>query len=217
MAGRTTFVIAHRLSTVSLADEVIVMDGGTDRRPRHPRGAARGLQLLPRDRRARARRLGLPPARPRAARGDGAAVSEEQQPPASAIYLLFAAVWRLLRGQDQRGRKVRWMIGLLRPYRGKVALMFVALLIATGAGLAPPYLAGHRDRRRDHRRRRLGPRPDRRRLRRRRHALRRSPPTCRPTWSAGSAPAPCRTCASGSSSTSRRCRSASSPGAAPGC
>ncbi len=28
MTGRTTFVIAHRLSTVSLADEVIVMDGG---------------------------------------------------------------------------------------------------------------------------------------------------------------------------------------------
>ncbi len=27
MAGRTTFVIAHRLSTVSLADEVVVMDG----------------------------------------------------------------------------------------------------------------------------------------------------------------------------------------------
>jgi ATP-binding cassette subfamily B protein len=29
MTGRTTFVIAHRLSTVSLADEVIVMDAGT--------------------------------------------------------------------------------------------------------------------------------------------------------------------------------------------
>jgi ATP-binding cassette subfamily B protein len=28
MAGRTTFIIAHRLSTLSLADEVIVMDGG---------------------------------------------------------------------------------------------------------------------------------------------------------------------------------------------
>ncbi len=28
MGGRTTFVIAHRLSTVSLADEVVVMDGG---------------------------------------------------------------------------------------------------------------------------------------------------------------------------------------------
>jgi ABC-type multidrug transport system fused ATPase/permease subunit len=58
------------------------------------------------------------------------------------IYLLFAAIWRLIRGQDQRARKVRWMIGLLRPYRGRVALMFVALLVATGAGLAPPYLAG---------------------------------------------------------------------------
>ena len=58
------------------------------------------------------------------------------------IFLLFAALWRLLRGQDQRGRKVRWMIGLLRPYRGRMALMFVALLIETGAGLAPPYLAG---------------------------------------------------------------------------
>ena len=56
--------------------------------------------------------------------------------------LLFRAIWRLLRGEDQRGRKVRWMIGLLRPYRGRMALMFVALLIETGAGLAPPYLAG---------------------------------------------------------------------------
>jgi ATP-binding cassette subfamily B protein len=34
------------------------------------------------------------------------------------------------------------MIGLLRPYRGKVVLMFLALLVATGAALAPPYLAG---------------------------------------------------------------------------
>jgi ATP-binding cassette, subfamily B, bacterial len=58
------------------------------------------------------------------------------------VYLLFAAVWKLIRGEDQRGRKVRWMVGLLRPYRAKVVLMFVALLIGTGAGLAPPYLAG---------------------------------------------------------------------------
>jgi ATP-binding cassette, subfamily B, bacterial len=58
------------------------------------------------------------------------------------IALLFASIWRLVRGQDQRARKVRWMIGLLRPYRGRVALMFAGLLAATGAGLAPPYLAG---------------------------------------------------------------------------
>jgi ABC-type multidrug transport system fused ATPase/permease subunit len=58
------------------------------------------------------------------------------------IFMLFRSLWRLLRGQDQRGRKVRWMIGLLRPYRGRMALMFIALLIETAAGLAPPYLAG---------------------------------------------------------------------------
>ncbi len=58
------------------------------------------------------------------------------------VYLLFASLWRLLRGQDQRGRKLRWMVGLLRPYRARVALAFVAMLAATGAALAPPYLAG---------------------------------------------------------------------------
>jgi ABC-type multidrug transport system fused ATPase/permease subunit len=58
------------------------------------------------------------------------------------VFMLFRALWRLARGEDQRGRKVRWMIGLLRPYRGRMALMFVALLIETGAGLAPPFLAG---------------------------------------------------------------------------
>ena len=55
---------------------------------------------------------------------------------------LFADLWRLIRGEDQRGRKVRWLIAQLRPYRGRVALMFLGLLLATAAGLAPPYLAG---------------------------------------------------------------------------
>ncbi len=58
------------------------------------------------------------------------------------IYYLFRDLWRLFRGEDQRGRKVRWLIGLLKPYRSRVALMFVALLIATAAALAPPFLAG---------------------------------------------------------------------------
>ena len=58
------------------------------------------------------------------------------------VYYLFRDLWRLFRGEDGRGRKVRWMLGLLKPYRARVALMFVALLIATGAALAPPYLAG---------------------------------------------------------------------------
>ena len=56
--------------------------------------------------------------------------------------LLFAALWRLLRGEDQRGRKVRWLLAQLRPYRGRVAVMGAAMLAATAAALAPPYLAG---------------------------------------------------------------------------
>jgi ATP-binding cassette subfamily B protein len=55
---------------------------------------------------------------------------------------MFRDLWRLVRGEDQRGRKVRWLLSLLRPYRAQVMLMVVALLIATGAALAPPYLAG---------------------------------------------------------------------------
>jgi ABC-type multidrug transport system fused ATPase/permease subunit len=46
--------------------------------------------------------------------------------------------WRATSG---RGRKLRGLIELLRPYRGRVALMFLALLLATSAQLAPPPLA----------------------------------------------------------------------------
>jgi ABC-type multidrug transport system fused ATPase/permease subunit len=42
----------------------------------------------------------------------------------------------------KRQSKARFMLDLLRPYRGRVALTIVAILAATGAGLAPPYLAG---------------------------------------------------------------------------
>ncbi len=59
-----------------------------------------------------------------------------------AVLLLAAALWRLLRGEDGRGRKVRWMLSLLRPYRLQVVAMFAALAVSTAAGLAPPYLAG---------------------------------------------------------------------------
>jgi ATP-binding cassette, subfamily B, bacterial len=38
--------------------------------------------------------------------------------------------------------RARFLLGLLRPYRGRVALTLVAMVAATGAGLAPPYLAG---------------------------------------------------------------------------
>ena len=56
--------------------------------------------------------------------------------------LMLRDIWRLVRGEDQRGRKVRWMLGLLRPYRKQVIGMAIALVLATAAALAPPYLAG---------------------------------------------------------------------------
>jgi ABC-type multidrug transport system fused ATPase/permease subunit len=54
----------------------------------------------------------------------------------------LGALWRLVRGDDGRARKLRGMASLLRPYRGRVALMFLSLLAATAAALAPPYLLG---------------------------------------------------------------------------
>jgi ABC-type multidrug transport system fused ATPase/permease subunit len=58
------------------------------------------------------------------------------------LWLLALELWRLVRGEDDRARKLRWLLGLLRPYRARVALMLVAMLAATAAGLAPPYLVG---------------------------------------------------------------------------
>ncbi len=66
----------------------------------------------------------------------------EAQNPFKQIALLFGSIWKLIRGEDERGRKVRWMLGLLRPYRKQVVLMFAALIVSTAAGLAPPFLAG---------------------------------------------------------------------------
>jgi len=46
--------------------------------------------------------------------------------------------WRATGG---RGRKLRGLLELLRPYRGRALLMLVSLVLATVAGLAPPLLA----------------------------------------------------------------------------
>ena len=50
----------------------------------------------------------------------------------------IVARWRSTGG---RGRKLRGLLVLLRPYRGRVLLMFAALLASTAAALAPPPLA----------------------------------------------------------------------------
>jgi ATP-binding cassette subfamily B protein len=79
---------------------------------------------------------------------EGSDVAEETEDEANqpgrfaGTLLLLRDLWRLIRGEDQRGRKLRWLLGLLRPYRFQVVLMLVALVLATAAGLAPPYLVG---------------------------------------------------------------------------
>jgi ATP-binding cassette, subfamily B, bacterial len=61
---------------------------------------------------------------------------------AQNFFALFRALWRLIRGEDNRWRKVRWLFSLLRPYRRQVLMMLGALIVATGATLAPPFLVG---------------------------------------------------------------------------
>ncbi|MDX6656624.1 MAG: ATP-binding cassette, subfamily bacterial [Solirubrobacteraceae bacterium] len=48
---------------------------------------------------------------------------------------------RRLRGTSGRGRKLRGLVILLRPYRMRVIAMFVALVVGTAASLAPAPLA----------------------------------------------------------------------------
>ena len=59
---------------------------------------------------------------------------------AQNFFALFRSLWRLIRGEDDRWRKVRWLFSLLRPYRRQVLMMLGALILATGgdAGAAVP-------------------------------------------------------------------------------
>ena len=52
-----------------------------------------------------------------------------------------ADIQRRLRGTSGRGRKVRGLMRLIGPYRGRAALMMVALVIGVAASLAPAPLA----------------------------------------------------------------------------
>ncbi len=104
---------------------------GSDRRAGAPTGDG-----------AEGHRAGTGEADPRLAREDEARESETRAPIGDA-WLLVKAVWRTIRGEDERGRKVRWLLGLLRPYRARVAWMLLALVAAGAAAHAPPHHAGH--------------------------------------------------------------------------
>ena len=198
MAGRTTFVIAHRLSTIALADEIVVLEDG--------RIAARGThaELLERIAAVRGdRREG--PARtrcssPASRRESGGRACE----PSRRDELVRR--WRATGG---RGRKLRGLLELLRPYRGRTVLMFAALLARHGRRARAAAAGQAGDRRRHHRPATCDARPGRPRVPGLARSSTGARPTCRPTSSAGSASACCRTCGSSSSRTCSRCRSAS--------
>ena len=205
MRGRTTFVIAHRLSTIALADDIVVL-GGRARRSRAviTRRCSRESPLY-----AEIATKGLP---------DQVFLNRDPvETGGRAVSARRDDLVRRWRSTSGRGRKLRGLIALLSPYRGRVALMFVSLVFATAAALAPPPLAALAI---DKgivpgdltaltwvvvaflvsRRSCTGARPTR-----------------RPTSSAGSASARCRTCGSSSSRTCRACRSASTRASAPAC
>ncbi len=58
------------------------------------------------------------------------------------FFAMLRSLWRLVRGEDNRGRKVKWLFSLLGPYRRQVLMMLGALILATAATLAPPFLVG---------------------------------------------------------------------------
>lgn len=102
---------------------------------------------------ARDRREGLRPAAER----DASAVTDARRFQEGASALATGAIGsettagreaqrladlrRRLRQTSGRGRKLRGLLVLLHPYRGRVALMFLGLVLATGAALAPAPLA----------------------------------------------------------------------------
>ena len=87
LAGRTSLVIAHRLSTVREADQLLVIDDGRDRRARHPRRALGAWRPL---------RRAVPDPVRRAGHGHPVALVTMTEPPLAATVPVPAATMPVL-------------------------------------------------------------------------------------------------------------------------
>jgi ATP-binding cassette subfamily B protein len=76
-----------------------------------------------------------------ASAGDAATSPAILDAPTTATHNRRAEFRRRLRATGGRGRKLRGLAALLRPYRWRVLAMFASLVVATGAALAPAPLA----------------------------------------------------------------------------
>ena len=191
MEGRTTFIIAHRLSTIALADEVVVLEDG--------RVAARGphAELLERSELYRE-------------------IAEKGLP--DQVFLTRDDPEREVAGLEWREAEKATppaapAAALPRPRGAHAGRPDGGHRRRTGAALP-----GRQGDRRRHQRRRHGRAHDHPgSVRRRRGGQLGGRRTPRPSSSAGSASARCRTCASSSSPTSSGSRSASTRATRPAC
>ena len=138
LRGRTSFVIAHRLSTVRRADLILVLDQGRiveqgahdDLLQRDgPYRRIHDLQLRPADEHARVWQCGCVTTEVEADGDTGGPGKPEAARNSTSTQERQTRYWRTL----------LWMIRHFRPYRGRLALAVVAMLAYSGTVVALPW------------------------------------------------------------------------------